>query len=625
MERARAAGVVVLGCLTAAAVAMAVKLPAHADAAEVSGEGETALSQQEVLEEETPELTLEEIRQVTFTDVTGDGPAQDAMRYMAAREIMYGVGEGRFAPDSRLTRAQAVALQQRMSAASAADNGPEYTFSDVEPDAWYADALNWAAGQGIIGGYADGTFAPDRQVTRAELALLLWRQAALLGEEPQASGDLSAYRDGNSVGPASRLAVSWALEQGLYDALVTDTIHPGLPVSREQTAQILVAFLAAVEGDPLAVSLAAEDDLEPVVSASRANHEAIQAAVDSAAQKYGAVGVQVAVIEDGQVTDTFASGWATRGSDPMTANHKMRVASISKVLIGMETMRLREKGVVDLDTSIGGYWGVSAVNPRYPDVPVTLRTLLTHTSSLSSLGDDASRSYSAVRSRLANGTGFSAARPGDINSWNYNNYAFGVLGQTIELASGTCMNDLLRRDLFDIMGIDAAFAAGDLRDNSKLVTLVYHGGGVARSVSSQRPMHMPTTPGASGTYFAGGLTISAADLGKVTALLANDGRYEGLQLMKPETVAQMEAVNETQLADGSYQGLALRCRNDIYGRQRLYYHTGSAYGVYNCMSYDPATGDGVVVLTVGASGAKDSQGIYAICGEISAYVYKITQ
>ena len=70
------------------------------------------------------------------------------------------------------------------------------------------------------------------------------------------------------------------------------------------------------------------------------------------------------------------------------------------------------------------------------------------------------------------------------------------------------------------------------------------------------------------------------------------------------------------------RALPLRLRFDIYGRDRLYYHTGSAYGVYNLLSYDPDTGDGVVVLTVGASGAKDDRNIYAVCSEISQGIYE---
>ncbi len=626
MGKTRTILLAALGCLALAAVLLAAALPGSADGPAAAAEPAADLEEED-LEDEEERLTLETIRSVSFTDLPGNGPAQDAARYAAYLGIMEGVGGGQFDPDALLTRAEVAALLQRMAPeASGAEEKLETApaFPDVAADDWYAEAVAWAVRSGVITGNADGTFAPNRRVTRAELAILLWRQAGLLGYGPRSSGDLSAYRDGASVASFAREAVAWAVEEGLYDALITDTIYPDLPVSRSQFAQVLVAFVAAVEDEPLAVELAASDSRTPVNSASRANHDAIQAAVDAAAEKYGAVGVQVAVVEDGEVTDTFASGWATRGSDPMTADHRMRVASISKVLIGLETMLLREQGVVDLDVSIGDYWGVSAVNPYYPDIPVTLRSMLSHTSSISNLGDGASYSYGAVRSRLASG-GFSRMQPGAISSWSYNNYAFGVLGQTIELASGMCMNDLLRRDLFDVMGIDGAFAAGDLEDSSRLVTLVYHGGGVARSVSTQRNLHSPDTPGASGSYFAGGLTISVSDLAKIDALLANDGNYEGLQLVEPETVELMETIDPTQLSDGTYQGLPLRCQKDIYGRETLYYHTGSAYGVYNCMSYDPDTGDGVVVLTVGASGAKDERGIYAICGEISQYVYAVTK
>ena len=55
----------------------------------------------------------------------------------------------------------------------------------------------------------------------------------------------------------------------------------------------------------------------------------------------------------------------------------------------------------------------------------------------------------------------------------------------------------------------------------------------------------------------------------------------------------------------------------------LFCHTGSAYGVYNCASYDPATGNGVVVLTVGAAGDKDDRGIYKVCAEINEFIYGV--
>ena len=87
----------------------------------------------------------------------------------------------------------------------------------------------------------------------------------------------------------------------------------------------------------------------------------------------------------------------------------------------------------------------------------------------------------------------------------------------------------------------------------------------------------------------------------------------------------METIDPTQLSDGTYQGLPLRCQKDIYGRETLYYHTEAPMASTTAcpMTQTPATG--VVVLTVGASGAKDERGIYAICGEISQYVYAVTK
>lgn len=613
--------------LTTGSVALAIVLLGAVTTIAMAFTPEKEASSELILEEtlaETP-LALEDIRQIRFSDMGENDSACDAARYMAARAVMQGVDRDRFDPHALVTRAELVTMLRRMAADDAEPVGSLPAYSDVTEDDWFADAVAWAFHAGIATGNADGSFAPRRTVTRTELAVMLSRFAEARGMDTTASGDLSQWTDGASVPAYAAAPMSWALERGVLGSMVTETIHGKLPVSRRQCAQILVALTAAMENEPLAVQIAEQDVLPPIVSASRDNHSRLQAAIDAAAAKYGAIGVQVAVIEGGQVTDAYASGWATKNVEKMTPQHKMRIASISKVIIGMKAMRLMERGIIDLDNPIGVYWGVSMKNPHYPNDPVTIRNLMTHTSSIFVAGDDVSLSYGAVRAKLSGGSAYRNVRPGNIGGWAYNNYGYSVLGMTLELAANGKMNDLLRRDLLTLMDIDAAFAPGDLRDSSQLVTLAYHGGGVARSAAKQREFHSPAAPGASGTYFAGGLTINVSDLGKLVALLANDGQYEGLQMMKPESVALMEAVNETQLPDGSYQGLSIRCRKDIYGRERLYFHTGSAYGVYNCMSYDPDTGDGVVVLTVGASAAKDSNGIYAVCGEISHEIYNATK
>ena len=80
------------------------------------------------------------------------------------------------------------------------------------------------------------------------------------------------------------------------------------------------------------------------------------------------------------------------------------------------------------------------------------------------------------------------------------------------------------------------------------------------------------------------------------------------------TVAQEDATSFEQC-------LVLRRQEDLLGREELYYHTGSSYGVYALMSYDPETEDGVVVITTGAPYELEEHGIYSLCAQLTEQVY----
>lgn len=400
--------------------------------------------------------------------------------------------------------------------------------------------------------------------------------------------------------------------------MLTALLTPANAPAPEQTVQTT----AETTVETTAETTAPTEETQPVRTDLAAHHGDIQAAIEAAAKKYGATGVQVAVVERGKVADTFAYGWATKNTDPMTPDHKMRVASISKVAVGISAMLLQETGVVDLDQDISQYWGITVKNPAYPKVPITLRTFMTHTSTLSAYSDETPTTPDAIRPKLA-GTGFHGSRPGAVESWFYNNYAFRVLGVTLERAAGMTLDQLLQKRLFQHMDIDGAFGGGDIKNTHKLATVYRANGDVGLSVSAQQGRHAPKTPGANGTYFAGGLTISATDLGKLVALLANRGVYNGKRLMGYQSVQEMFVKMDDPLPDGSYQALPMFFADDLYGQEQLYFHTGSAYGVYNCMSLDPSTGSGVVVLTSGAVGSTARYDIYNICNEINAYIYAL--
>ena len=125
-----------------------------------------------------------------------------------------------------------------------------------------------------------------------------------------------------------------------------------------------------------------EELIPEVTPESTLDHTAIHTMIDSISEKYGAVGVQVAIVHNGKIVGTYAYGWATLDTDPMTADHKIRAASISKVVIGITTMLLQEDGIIDIDADMGDYWGADVRNGSYPDTPITIRSILTHTSSL---------------------------------------------------------------------------------------------------------------------------------------------------------------------------------------------------------------------------------------------------
>lgn len=347
----------------------------------------------------------------------------------------------------------------------------------------------------------------------------------------------------------------------------------------------------------------------------------LQPAIDEIMKKRGAVSGAVALIESGMVTSTWEYGDAVRNSVKVTEDTKMRIASISKVVVAMNALRMVDEGIISLDESIGTYWGFPVSNPKYPDAPITIRSILSHTSSIAELNG-----YTGMEQKIKSNKIFRNVRPSDPAAYSYCNFAFCVLGTTLEKAANKTIYDISEEYFFDPMGIDASFAGGRLKNPDLLASLYYADRSTARSKEAMAGMKGSDVPGYDGSYFPGGLCISAKDLAKMIAILTNDGVYEGQRYLSEEAVATMES----PYGPADYHGvqvtqcLPLKYQTNIYGEDSLYFHTGSAYGAFNLCSYNPETGNGVVVLTIGASGATDEYGIYTVCGEISKLLYEET-
>ena len=131
----------------------------------------------------------------TYTDVPENAWFARAVEYCTAQGLMNGVTEDRFAPGSGTTRAMVVTVLYRLSGSPA--RAAAERFPDVAADSWYAESVAWAALQGIAEGRADGTFAPNEAITRQDLVVFLWRSlgspAALNAESFRDEAQISAY------------------------------------------------------------------------------------------------------------------------------------------------------------------------------------------------------------------------------------------------------------------------------------------------------------------------------------------------------------------------------------------------------------------------------------------------
>ena len=555
-----------------------------------------------------PGGNLAAMRAAAVADVPAED--RDAACYAVYRGLLELGENGAFNAQEPVSRGEAVQALYHLSGILVRVD--ECRYLDVPEE--YQEAVAWASACGVSDGLTKDRFAPHSPVTRSQLAAMLYRFAAWRGEDMTCN--LAVSSDSENIPAYAQEALSWSLDRELYEGMTNHGLYPSLPVSRLQLAKVLARLQR--DRDSLAAELALAAGGS--ASLSQEKHESLDAAVSAAARRHGAVGVQVAVIEDGAVTDTYCYGWAVKESVPMTSQHKLRVASLSKVAVGISAALLQEEGTVDYDADIGVYWGKNARNPRHPDTPVTVRSMLTHTSTLLN-SESIAWDYAGVKAQLGSSAGYGSGTPGSLKNWSYNNHAFGILGQTLELASGRFLDDVLKERLLTSLGADCAFAAGELEHLDLITPLYRANGSLGRSAGSLRSIRRWSSPGATGRQFAGGFTSSALDMAKLAALLAGDGCFEGVRLMEAGSVELMESHSAQALSDGTFQAMPMRYRRALYGREGLYYHTGSAYGVYNLLSYDPATGDGGVVLTMGADGGKDAYGIYAVCGEISRAVY----
>lgn len=173
----------------------------------------------------------------TFTDVPSDSDAAADIAFVTSRNLFTGTGPNQFSPDKKMTRSMIVAVLYNLESRPGSAGG--FSFTDVKPDAWYGEPLAWAVENDITAGAGNNMYEPNREITRSELACMLYKYARTVGidtGEPAAAG---AFADGRTVPVWSADAMGWAIGAGLINADDNNRINPNAKISRAEVAGIL--------------------------------------------------------------------------------------------------------------------------------------------------------------------------------------------------------------------------------------------------------------------------------------------------------------------------------------------------------------------------------------------------
>ena len=179
-----------------------------------------------------------------FTDTDYKAWYAPHVDYVYDEKIMNGTGEHTFGPNMALSRAMVVTVLYR--AAGSPEVTGEMPFADVEAGQWYSDAILWAYRNEVVKGVGDGSrFDPNGNITREQIATILWRYTYNLGAEMGAGADLSTFPDGAMVSGFAEEGMAWAVGEGLITGAVSNgvtTLNPWNTATRAQFATIISRY-----------------------------------------------------------------------------------------------------------------------------------------------------------------------------------------------------------------------------------------------------------------------------------------------------------------------------------------------------------------------------------------------
>ena len=196
-------------------------------------------NKEETKKEDTEVQEKPAFTETTFADIKKDDWHYESVKYVYENNLMEGTGNG-FEPESKMTRAMLVTVLYRM--ANPEEKANNYNFADVPEGQWYSDAVAWAAENDIVSGVSENKFAPNEDITREQLALIIYRYAKIQGFDVTETSNLEGFNDAKDVSDWALDAIKWANSVTLVNGTSETTLSPKDTATRAQVAAILMRF-----------------------------------------------------------------------------------------------------------------------------------------------------------------------------------------------------------------------------------------------------------------------------------------------------------------------------------------------------------------------------------------------
>ena len=333
-----------------------------------------------------------------------------------------------------------------------------------------------------------------------------------------------------------------------------------------------------------------------------------EAGINHIMDSSNAVGFSVAVVKHHKIIYTHSFGLKDIEKNiPLTDNSIFRIASISKSFTATSIMQLVEAGKLSLDDDFSKLVGFQVRNPKYPNTVITLRMIMSHTSSV----NDSQGYFSLDVIDPSKNKDFAKCytdyEPG--KGYAYCNLNFNMTGAVIEKITGQRFDLYVKQHILDPLGLYGGYCVDSLyksrfdklyefnKDSNKFIaaTAAYN----PRSEEIKNHILGVTTPIFSPT---GGMKISATDLAKYMIMHSQKGKYKSVRIISENSAIQMQ----TKLSDEEGYGLALETTEKLIPGEVMCGHTGSAYGLYSAMFFNAQKEFGIVVICNGVGSTYDS-------------------